>query len=157
MIVSLGMWHELLLCDQQHSAYVYMLATCSLSLCHYVARCPCFHSCPILCIAKHRQMLVQWTTKDSSNPVVKWGQQPGAYTHTARANSSTYTMQDMCGPPANSIGWVEPGTFHAALLKGLEPGMQYYYVVGDEVRQQQGRGSGVGIVLMHSRGKVLRT
>lgn len=77
--------------------------------------------------------MVQWTTRDSGNPVVKWGTQPGQYTHTTPARSSTYTVQDMCGPPADSIGWVDPGTFHAALLEGLEPGTLYYYVVGDEV------------------------
>jgi len=80
-----------------------------------------------------RQMLVQWTTRDSRHPVVKWGTKPGQYTHTTSARSSTYTVRDMCGPPADSIGWVDPGTFHAALLEGLEPGTLYHYVVGDEV------------------------
>jgi hypothetical protein len=79
-------------------------------------------------------MVAQWVTKNSSNPTIKWGTSPGAYTHTAAASSSTYTRQELCGPPANAEGFVDPGLFHAALLEGLEPGQRYYYVVGDEVR-----------------------
>jgi hypothetical protein len=79
-------------------------------------------------------MVVQWVTKNSSNPVVKWGTSSGAYTHTAAATSSTYTRQELCGAPANAEGFVDPGLFHAALLEGLEPDHRYHYVVGDEVR-----------------------
>jgi hypothetical protein len=87
---------------------------------------------PLLC--PNRQMRVEWTTKDSQHPVVKWGTTPGVYTHTTPASSSTFSRHDMCGPPANSTGWLHPGVFHSAVLEGLEPGTQYYYVVGDEVR-----------------------
>jgi hypothetical protein len=77
---------------------------------------------------------VQWTTRDTGTPIVKWGINPGHYTHTTPASSSSgYSVSEMCGPPANSVGWVEPGTFHSAVLKGLEPGQKYFYVVGDEV------------------------
>ncbi|KAF6263717.1 Metallo-dependent phosphatase-like protein [Scenedesmus sp. NREL 46B-D3] len=77
------------------------------------------------------QMRVQWVTKNSSNPVVKWGSSPGTYTHAVPAASSTYTRQELCGPPANSVGYVDPGLLHAALLEGLVPGRRYYYSVGD--------------------------
>lgn len=89
----------------------------------------------LLLFSFHRsQMRVEWTTKDSKHPVVKWGSTPGVYTHTVPARSSTFTVHDMCGPPANSTGWVDPGVFHSAVLEGLQPGMRYYYIVGDEVR-----------------------
>jgi hypothetical protein len=78
-------------------------------------------------------MRVEWTTRDTGNPVVKWGTAPGDHPYATTASSSTYTVGDMCGPPANSIGWVEPGTFHSAVLRGLEPGKRYYYTAGDEV------------------------
>uniref|UniRef100_A0A383VVS5 Purple acid phosphatase n=1 Tax=Tetradesmus obliquus TaxID=3088 RepID=A0A383VVS5_TETOB len=78
------------------------------------------------------QMMVQWVTKNSSNPTVKWGTSPGAYNHSAAAVSSTYSRQELCGPPANDAGFVDPGLFHAALVEGLTPGQRYYYVVGDE-------------------------
>lgn len=82
----------------------------------------------------NREMQVQWTTRDAGTPLVKWGTTPGHYTHTTAASSSSsgYSVGEMCGPPANSVGWVEPGTFHSAVLQGLEPGQKYFYVVGDE-------------------------
>jgi hypothetical protein len=69
-------------------------------------------------------------------------QQQDAARHTGRSSSkqvrarssTTYGRDDMCGPPANTVGWLEPGTFHAALLEGLLPGRRYFYAVGDEVR-----------------------
>lgn len=39
----------------------------------------------------------------------------------------------MCGAPANSVGWVDPGVMHVAKLTGLTPGQMYYYRFGDEV------------------------
>jgi hypothetical protein len=91
--------------------------------------------CLLLCWPRVcSQMRVEWTTQDAGNPAVKWGTAPGDYPYATTASSSSYTVKDMCGPPANSIGWVEPGTFHSAVLGGLKPGARYYYVVGDEVR-----------------------
>lgn len=87
--------------------------------------------CLLCCVCS--QMRVEWTTRDSGNPVVKWGTASGDYSHTSAASSGSYTAKDICGPPANSIGWTEPGTFHSVVLDGLEPGRRYYYVVGDEV------------------------
>lgn len=82
----------------------------------------------------YREMRVQWTTRDPGNPVVKWGSTSGHYTHTTPASSSSgYTVEEMCGSPANSVGWFEPGTFHSTVLRGLEPGRRYFYVVGDKV------------------------
>eukprot|EP00775_Hariotina_reticulata_P004167 gene4166-4415_t len=60
------------------------------------------------------QMLVQWVTRDSKQPVVKWGQAPGSYSKTTPATSSdSYTRQEMCGPPATTIGFINPGLFHS--------------------------------------------
>ena len=67
---------------------------------------------------------------------VRWGTEPGRYTHAAPAHTATYTRQELCGPPANDAGWVEPGMLHAAVIGGLEPRRRYYYVYGDEVRAQ---------------------
>ena len=41
----------------------------------------------------------------------------------------------MCGAPANSTGWVDPGWLNYAALTGLQPGTRYYYAVGDPVSQ----------------------
>lgn len=39
----------------------------------------------------------------------------------------------MAGPPANSVGWLDPGLIHVAKLTGLKPGRRYYYRFGDKV------------------------
>ena len=76
---------------------------------------------------------MQWTTKDRQSPQVKWGSRPGKHSNTAAADFDTYTREELCGPPATTIGWYEPGILHHAVMTGLEPGMRYHYVVGDEV------------------------
>ena len=79
------------------------------------------------------EMLVQWTTKDSPSPEVRWGFQSGQYPYKAAASSLTYTKDDLCGPPAKAQGWLDPGTFHRAVMTNLHPGQRYYYTYGDEV------------------------
>jgi hypothetical protein len=37
----------------------------------------------------------------------------------------------MCGAPANTEGWRDPGLFHSAILSNLSPDTRYYYVYGD--------------------------
>jgi hypothetical protein len=89
---------------------------------------------------------VQWVTTNSSAPVVRWGSAPGTYTTTTPATRRiTYTRDQMCGPPATTVGWSDPGVTHVALLTGLVPGGRYYYTVGDEVRGvAEGGGGGQG-------------
>lgn len=71
---------------------------------------------------------------NSSTPQVQWGPEPGKLPHTTPADSHTYTRGEMCGPPANSSGWMDPGLLHVAKLTGLVPGSRYYYRFGDKVR-----------------------
>lgn len=78
-------------------------------------------------------MLIQWVTKNSSNPEVKWGLQQGGYPHTAAAVSVTYSKEDLCGGPAVAEGWLDPGLLHRAVMTGLEAGQQYHYIYGDKV------------------------
>ena len=40
----------------------------------------------------------------------------------------------MCGAPASTFGFVDPGVLHTASLSGLAPGREYWYQVGDQVR-----------------------
>ena len=37
----------------------------------------------------------------------------------------------MCGAPANTTGWIEPGTMNYVLLTGLNTDTKYYYTFGD--------------------------
>lgn len=44
--------------------------------------------------------------------------------------SVTYSAADMCGPPANASGWMEPGWISTARVEELTPGNTYEYMVG---------------------------
>ncbi len=48
-------------------------------------------------------------------------------------NSSSLVLQDMCGGPAAGEGWLDPGSLHRAVLTGLAPDTEYFYIFGDEV------------------------
>lgn len=78
-------------------------------------------------------MLVQWQTRDAGSPMVKYGTSPGMYTLTANGTNTTYTAADLCGAPANSTGFVNPGAINRVLLTGLAPSTRYYYIYGDAV------------------------
>lgn len=80
------------------------------------------------------EMLVQWTTKDGSYPEAKWGMKSGEYTESAKGKTVTYTKKEMCGLPANSTGWIEPGALHRTKLTDLLPSTRYYYIYGDKVQ-----------------------
>lgn len=81
-----------------------------------------------------RELLVQWTTRDAGQPVARYGSSPDALALTVPATTTSYGSQDMCGPPASTFGFVDPGMLHTATLSGLLPGQQYWYQVGDPVR-----------------------
>ncbi|GAQ85317.1 purple acid phosphatases superfamily protein [Klebsormidium nitens] len=81
------------------------------------------------------EMLVSWTTKErGEEPEVHWGQRPGQLTNRARAETTTHSLGDMCGGPAKSVGWIDPGHFHSALISGLLPEETVYYRVGEAGR-----------------------
>ncbi|EIE21772.1 Metallo-dependent phosphatase [Coccomyxa subellipsoidea C-169] len=67
----------------------------------------------------------------TEGPAVRWGGEPGSLGQENRGSFSTYTRLQMCGAPANSTGWVDPGWLNYAALTGLQPGTRYYYAVGD--------------------------
>lgn len=78
------------------------------------------------------EMLIQWVTKDSTAPKVRWGPTPGDYVASAAGTSITYSREDLCGGPAAAEGWMEPGLLHRATMTNLEPGRRYYYIYGDQ-------------------------
>jgi hypothetical protein len=75
---------------------------------------------------------VHWATRDAGSPRVRWGERPGQLTSQAAGRTARYARGDMCGAPANASGWLDPGSLHAAVMAGLQPGRQYYYQYGDE-------------------------
>jgi acid phosphatase type 7 len=90
--------------------------------------------------SRSSEMLVQWTTRDVGTPVVKYGKTRGEYDYQVPGVTDTYSKEDMCGEPASSSGWIDPGLLHTAAMSGLEPDTQYFYIVGDEVGGRDGGG-----------------
>ncbi|MEW5311981.1 MAG: hypothetical protein WDW38_003647 [Sanguina aurantia] len=80
------------------------------------------------------EMAIQWSTHNSSRPQVQWRPANGSahpYPHTADASSSSFAASDMCDAPASTVGWVDPGLQHMAVMAGLLPGVRYFYRYGD--------------------------
>lgn len=80
---------------------------------------------------RSKEVAVQWATKDKGvRSQVEWGWATGQYSMKADAMSRTYARSDMCGPPANTTGWLDPGWLHYAVMKNLQPGKRVYYRYG---------------------------
>lgn len=61
---------------------------------------------------------------------MRYGTTSGSYSLSVAATSFTYTRSQMCGSPATTIGFRDPGVFHTAVIKGLAPSTRVYYVFG---------------------------
>ncbi|XP_062502844.1 uncharacterized protein LOC134179856 [Corticium candelabrum] len=79
-----------------------------------------------------RTISVSWVSGAVSNPQVKWGELSEKYSHWSKAVWSTYSASDLCGEPAATLGWREPGWLIAANITNLLPDTFYYYIVGDD-------------------------
>ncbi|KAI3882152.1 hypothetical protein MKX03_024395 [Papaver bracteatum] len=78
------------------------------------------------------EMTVTWTSDYDINeavPFVQWGLQ-GEEQVRSPAGTLTFTQTSMCGPPARTVGWREPGFFHTSFLKNLWPNLKYTYKLG---------------------------
>jgi hypothetical protein len=73
--------------------------------------------------ANETTAVVQWVTKDTASPRLRWGSAPDALTAgDVAATTSTYTRADLCGAPAATKGWTDPGALHRATVTGLARG-----------------------------------
>lgn len=84
------------------------------------------------------QMTVTWTSgygKKDADAVVQWGTEVGEESWFSPASTLTFTRDDMCGVPARTVGWRDPGFFHTAYLKELWPSTRYYYKVGHRIKK----------------------
>nr|CAB3481534.1 unnamed protein product [Digitaria exilis] len=88
----------------------------------------------------HDEMAVTWTSGydiDEAYPFVEWGAVvSGAGGQAARAPAGTLTFNrgSMCGEPARTVGWRDPGFIHTAFLRDLWPNKEYYYKIGHEMQ-----------------------
>uniref|UniRef100_A0A2P2JDZ5 Uncharacterized protein n=1 Tax=Rhizophora mucronata TaxID=61149 RepID=A0A2P2JDZ5_RHIMU len=67
-------------------------------------------------------MTVTWTSGygiSDAEPFVEWGQK-GDSMHSP-AVTLTFSRRTMCGEPARTVGWRDPGFIHTSFLKDLWP------------------------------------
>lgn len=78
------------------------------------------------------EMTVTWTSGygiEEAVSIVEWGLQ-GAKRTTSPAATLTFDRGTMCGAPASTVGWRDPGFIHTGFLKELWPNLVYTYKVG---------------------------
>lgn len=80
------------------------------------------------------EMAVTWTSGyniDEAIPVVKWGpEEQEEMAFLSPAGTLTFSRNSMCGSPARTVGWRDPGFIHTSFLKDLWPNTKYCYKVG---------------------------
>ncbi|KAK4713144.1 hypothetical protein R3W88_019051 [Solanum pinnatisectum] len=77
-------------------------------------------------------MTVTWTSGyniDEAVPFVEWGWK-GQEQKCSPAGTLTFHRNSMCGTPARTMGWRDPGFIHTSFLKDLWPNMEYTYKLG---------------------------
>ncbi|KAK3147991.1 hypothetical protein QOZ80_3BG0289250 [Eleusine coracana subsp. coracana] len=78
------------------------------------------------------EMTVTWTSgygSSEATPFVKWGIQ-GQIQILSPAGTLTFSRETMCGPPARTVGWRDPGFIHTSFFKNLWPSFMYTYQIG---------------------------
>ncbi|KAL5815024.1 hypothetical protein ACOSQ3_025823 [Xanthoceras sorbifolium] len=78
------------------------------------------------------EMTVTWTSGydiSEAVPLVEWGIQ-GDHKMQSPAVTLTFYQNDMCGSPARTVGWRDPGFIHTSFLKNLWPNFEYTYRIG---------------------------
>lgn len=78
------------------------------------------------------EMTVTWTSGYSiseADPFVEWGPQRGPQMQSP-AGTLTISRGSMCGSPARTVGWRDPGFIHTSFLKDLWPNSLYTYKLG---------------------------
>ncbi|CAM8981825.1 unnamed protein product [Rhodiola kirilowii] len=78
------------------------------------------------------EMTVTWTSGYHINeaiPFVEWGLKGGTMVRSP-AGTLTFDRGSMCGAPARTVGWRDPGFIHTSFLKELWPNSDYTYRMG---------------------------
>ncbi|KAH7866763.1 hypothetical protein Vadar_024523 [Vaccinium darrowii] len=78
------------------------------------------------------EMTVTWTSGyniDEAIPFVEWGFK-GDFQRRSPAGTLTFHRNSMCGSPARTVGWRDPGFIHTSFLKDLWPNSMYTYRMG---------------------------
>ncbi|OAY47953.1 probable inactive purple acid phosphatase 27 [Manihot esculenta] len=78
------------------------------------------------------EMTITWTSGyniDEAVPFVEWGLN-GGMPERSPAVTLTFHQNSMCGSPARTVGWRDPGFIHTSFLKNLWPNNWYSYRMG---------------------------
>ncbi|XP_052198579.1 probable inactive purple acid phosphatase 1 [Diospyros lotus] len=78
------------------------------------------------------EMTVTWTSGygiDEAEPFIEWGPKGGEQRRSP-AGTLTFDHSSMCGAPARTVGWRDPGFIHTSFLKELWPNSVYTYKLG---------------------------
>ncbi|XP_047310384.1 probable inactive purple acid phosphatase 27 [Impatiens glandulifera] len=88
---------------------------------------------PRLALGKSwNEMTVTWTSGynlDEAVPFVEWGLTRGPRKRSP-AGTLTFHRNSMCGAPARTVGWRDPGFIHTSFLNDLWPNTLYTYKMG---------------------------
>ena len=79
--------------------------------------CKCYLLCQFLCIYHNVLSSVVWSTKNTTDNMVCYGDLL-ILVKCVPANVSTYTAADLCYSPANSTGWSDPGQIVTVTMTG---------------------------------------
>ncbi|KAF3436886.1 hypothetical protein FNV43_RR19639 [Rhamnella rubrinervis] len=78
------------------------------------------------------EMTVTWTSGyniEEAVPFIEWGLKGESRTRSP-AGTLTFERSSMCGAPARTVGWRDPGFIHTSFLKDLWPNSVYVYRMG---------------------------
>ncbi|KAJ8774603.1 hypothetical protein K2173_017049 [Erythroxylum novogranatense] len=81
------------------------------------------------------EMTVTWTSGygiNEAEPFVEWRSKGGEAVRSA-AGTLTFVRSSVCGAPARTVGWRDPGYVHTSFLKDLWPNRVYVYKLGHKL------------------------
>lgn len=81
------------------------------------------------------EMTVTWTSGygiTEAVPMVEWGLKGESQTRSP-AGTLTFHQNSMCGIPARTVGWRDPGFIHTSFLRDLWPNSMYSYKLGHKL------------------------
>ncbi|CAO2173526.1 unnamed protein product [Urochloa humidicola] len=85
----------------------------------------------------HDEMTVTWTSGydiSEAYPFVEWGPVGSSQAVRTPAGTLTFNRGSMCGEPARTVGWRDPGFIHTGFMRELWPNKEYYYKIGHELQ-----------------------
>ncbi|PHT57766.1 putative inactive purple acid phosphatase 1 [Capsicum baccatum] len=88
---------------------------------------------PRLALGKSwNEMTLTWTSGynlDEAVPFIEWGRKGDPH-YRSPAGTLTFDRNTMCGSPARTVGWRDPGFIHTSFMKDLWPNTLYTYKMG---------------------------